>query len=47
MTPTQITVRTAAEAFADMNDTDQTKDPEKFIRLYNEWKELEREEAQS
>lgn len=39
----KIEKRTAEQVFQEMNDTDHEKEPVKFCRLYNEWRELEKE----
>jgi len=36
--------RTAADAFRDMNNTDETKEPEKFVQYWREWQELDAKE---
>ena len=38
--------RTAADAFRDMNNTDETKEPEKFVQYWREWQELTKQEKE-
>jgi len=37
---TTIEIRTAAQVFEELNNTDEKQEPEKFCRLYDEWKLL-------